>query len=122
MTNDQSSFSVVVPEMGEYRRAGSIWRVFFILFWILSGYDIIVDSGIPDWLIMGALGLTLIALIGFVVYGSRRQKRLGPVINREFAKQFTEHTGFEYPSDVDVMDVRRTFPVHTAQGSVVLWG
>lgn len=122
MNDAHHAFTVTLPELRKYKTAGNIPGPLFLLFWILLGFTEFGTTGIPHWLGFTVTGIVLALLTGFSIYGSRKRKQLAPVINRRFAEEFTAHTGYEYPQEVDILSVKRTIAVRNLDGSVFLWG
>src|SRR5688500_13036555 len=122
MEGDLSTFTVELPEMQKYKTLDIMWRLFFFLYWIVSGVIFFGNIGISREVGLAALGVVGVLTIGFSFYASRKQKALRPLINRRFAEEFSARTGYEYPRGIDIMAVERTIAVRKDDGSVLLWG
>jgi hypothetical protein len=99
-----------------------LWRLFFLLLWILQSVIIFGRLGISREATLAIMGVAAVLTVGFFLYATRKQKALLPLINRRFAEEFTAHTGYEYPSHMDILAVKRTIPVRKDDGTVLLWG
>jgi hypothetical protein len=67
-------------------------------------------------------GIAMALSFGLSAYEKRKWKGLAPLINRRFAEEFTAHTAYDYPQDVDILSVQRSIAVRRPDGSVLLWG
>lgn len=92
MDDDRKAFTVPFPEARKIRTANTLWLVFFFLVWILLGVRLFGPPEIPGGPILTVMTIAFALSIGFSIYGTRKQKELGPVINHRFAEEFTAHT------------------------------
>jgi hypothetical protein len=116
------AFTVSVPEVRSYRFVQRLPRLLLFGSWLVVGYALFVPGERPNWPAMVIPGFFLAISVGLSIYGSRKEKDLVAVINDRFAEAFTARTGFEYPRDVNVLEVQRSIAVRKADGSAVVWG
>jgi hypothetical protein len=116
------AFTVSVPEVRKYRFVQSLPRLLLCGSWFVVGSALFVPGERPNWPAMVIAGFFLAISVGFSIYGARKEKDLVAVINDRFAEAFTARTGFEYPRDVNVLEVQRSIAVRKADGSAVVWG
>lgn len=124
MVGDSSrAFTVSVPEVRKYRFIQRLPKVLLVGSWIVVGYALFGPAERPNWLGMVIAGTFLAFSVGSSSpYVARQEKNLVAAINSRFAEVFTAKTGFEYPPDIDILEVKRTIAVRKDDGSVVLWG
>ncbi|MDO6142150.1 hypothetical protein [Paenarthrobacter aurescens] len=122
MDDESSGFRIELPELRKYKTLDIAWRLLFILFWISSGILLIGDIEVSRETSLVITGTGVVLAGGFAFYASRKQKTLRPLINRRFAAEFSTQTGYEYPGDIDILEVKRTIAVRRDDGSVLLWG
>jgi hypothetical protein len=122
MDDHRNAFTVAFPEARKYRTAWYISAGFIVLFWILGGVILFGKISIPGWLAFTVAGIASALYVGSSIYERRTQKELALIINRRFAEEFTAHTHYDYPQDVDILMVNRSIAVRRDDGSVVLWG
>ena len=121
MDDDSSAFRIELPELRKYKTLDIAWRLLFLLFWILWGVLLFGDTEVSRETSLVITGTGVVLAGGFAIYASRKQKTLRPLINRRFAAEFSAQTGYEYPRDVDILEVKRTIAVRRDDGSVLLW-
>jgi hypothetical protein len=123
MANASSeAFTVSVPEVRNYRFVQRLPGLLLFGSWFVVDYALLVPGERPNWTAMVIAGFFLAISVGLSIYGSRKEKDLVAVINDRFAEAFTARTGFEYPSDVNILEVQRSIAVRKADGSAVVWG
>lgn len=122
MDDERSSFTVAFPEARKARAASTVSFAFFLIFWILWGVDLFGTQGVPNfpWLIFAMISFLLFAAMA--IYSGRLGRELALVINRRVAKEFALHTQEDYPSNVDILKVKRSLAVKRADGTVSVWG
>ncbi len=120
--DNNRAFTVSVPEVRTYSIIQRLPYVLFLGSWILVGYVLFGPAERPNWSGMVIAGTFLAVSVVSSIYGARKQKNLVAAINSRFAEVFATKTGFEYPRDIDILEVKRTIAVRNTDGSVVLWG
>ncbi|MGO4856218.1 hypothetical protein [Arthrobacter sp. 2MCAF14] len=86
------------------------------------GVILFSTAEIPKWPVFILAGIAIALSFGLSTYEKRQWKVLAPIINRRFAEEFTSHTEYDYPQDVDILSVQRSIAVRRPDGSVLLWG
>ncbi|WP_442545196.1 hypothetical protein ACSBOX_05840 [Arthrobacter sp. KN11-1C] len=122
MDGDRTVFIVAFPEARKFRVVRIISGVCFLLVWFQSGVALFGTAELPKWPVFIVAGLALVLAFGLTMYERRKWKGLALVINRRFAEEFTAHTGYDYPQDVDILRVERSIAVRRPDGAVLLWG
>ncbi|MFE4835921.1 hypothetical protein ACFRAU_14730 [Arthrobacter sp. NPDC056691] len=115
------SFTIALPEMRKYKVLDIAWRLLFLVLWIVWGVIFFGNAEGPREINLAVMGVAVVVTGGFVLYASRQQKALRPLINRRFAEEFRAQTGHEYPLDVDILVVKQSIAVRKDDGSVLLW-
>jgi hypothetical protein len=122
MDYDSSAFRIELPELRKYKTLDIASRLIFLIFWILWGVLLFGDTEVSRETSLVMMGIGVVIAGGFALYAFREQKTLRPLINRRFAAEFSAQTGYEYPRDIDILEVKRTIAVRRDDGSVLLWG
>jgi hypothetical protein len=122
MSPDERTFTIALPELRKYKILSIAWRLLFLVFWILLGVTSFGNFGLSREIVFIITGVALCLSLGFAFYSSREQKTLRLLINQRFAEEFRVTTGHEYPSDIDILEVKQSIAVRNEDGAVRLWG
>lgn len=120
--SSSESFTVSVPEVRNYRFVQRLPSLLLFGSWLISGYALFVPGERPNWpaIVIAGFFLAIVCLV--LCLWIAEKKDLVAVINDRFAEAFTARTGFEYPRDVNVLEVQQSIAVRKADGSAVVWG
>lgn len=120
MTEVREAFTVLLPEVRTHTILGYLPSIVLFLLWILNTLARIQDF--PDVVLFAFLVFAGVLMIVLLSYRSRKRTELARIINARFGEEFTARTGFDYPSDVNILEVKQTVAVRTVEGPVFLWG
>ena len=120
MTEVREAFTVLLPEVRTHTVLGHLPSIVLFLLWIL--YTLVWIQDVTDPVLFAFLGVACVLMIVLFSYISRKRAELARIINARFGEEFTALTGFDYPSDVNILEVKQTVAVRTVEGPVFLWG
>ena len=120
MREVREAFTVLLPEVTTHTVLGHLPKIVLFLLWIL--YTLVWMQDVGDPVAFAFLGLASVLMIILSGYVNQKRTALVRIINARFGEEFMARTGFEYPSDVNVLEVKQTVAVRTAEGPVFLWG